>query len=121
MSSKLFCIPFAKFLTTFFSRSPKFFTFFSSVVQIHENSLLDAPSAASCPVTTFFTSFLVIYLHFLEKTGPLDAPRVVVLGRRTVRTPSARHCELLKTVRLSINKVVYTLQHLSFLIKENTF
>src|SRR6218665_8072 len=29
------------------------------------------PGAASS-----FTSFLVIYLHFLKKTGPLDAPRV---------------------------------------------
>ena len=43
------------------------------------------------PVTTFFSSFLVIYLHFY-KTGPLDAPRVDARGRRTVRTPSARHC-----------------------------
>src|SRR6218665_1660641 len=30
MPSKIFCIPFVKFLTTFFSRSPKFFTFFAS-------------------------------------------------------------------------------------------
>src|SRR6218665_381646 len=50
------------------------------------------PSAASCPGNDFFTSLLVIYLHFCKKTGPLDAPRVDVRGRHTVRTPSARHC-----------------------------
>jgi len=33
------------------------------------------PSAASCPGNDFFTSFLVIYLHFCKKTGPLDAPQ----------------------------------------------
>src|SRR6218665_2227264 len=38
---------------------------------------LDAPSAASCPGSDIFTSFLVIYLHFvnLKKTGPLEAPQ----------------------------------------------
>src|SRR6218665_2232241 len=37
---------------------------------------LDAPSrAAPFPVTTFFSSFFAIYLHFLHKTGPLDAPQ----------------------------------------------
>src|SRR6218665_227879 len=43
MPSKIFCIPLAKFLTTFFSRSPKFFTFFASVVKFHENSPLGCP------------------------------------------------------------------------------
>src|SRR6218665_1808913 len=86
MPSKIFCIPLSKFL--FFSRSPKLFTFFASVVKVHDNSLLGCPPVLHhAPVTTFFTSFLVIYLHFLKKTGPLDAPKVDARGRRTVRTP----------------------------------
>src|SRR6218665_1111778 len=37
---------------------------------------LDAPPVLHhAPVTTFFISFLVIYLHFLKKTDPLDAPQ----------------------------------------------
>jgi len=37
---------------------------------------LDAPSsAASCPGNDIFSSFFAIYLHFLHKTGPLDAPQ----------------------------------------------
>src|SRR6218665_12856 len=75
MPSKIFCIPLAKFLTTFFSRSRKFFTFFASVVKFHENSLLAWMPPSAAPVTTFFISFLVIYLHFLKKTSPLDAPQ----------------------------------------------
>jgi len=51
------------------------------------------PSAASCPGNDIFLFFLVIYLHICTKTGPLDASRVDSRGRRTARTPSARHCE----------------------------
>src|SRR6218665_173937 len=66
MPSKIFFIPLAKFLTTLFSRSPKLFHFFASVVKFHENSLLGGPPPVlhHAPVTKFFTSFLVIYLHF---------------------------------------------------------
>src|SRR6218665_3102604 len=42
-----------------------------SVFKFQENSL---PVLHHAPVTTFFSSFLVIYLHFFMKTGPLDAP-----------------------------------------------
>src|SRR6218665_2408193 len=45
------------------------------------------PVLHRAPVTTFFSSFFAIYLHFLHKTGPLDAPMVDARGRRTVRTP----------------------------------
>src|SRR6218665_2977847 len=76
MTSKIFCIPLAQFLTTLFSRSPKFVTFFASIVKFHENSLLGCPPVLHhAPVTTFLTSFLVIYLHSFKKTGPLDAPQ----------------------------------------------
>src|SRR6218665_1608074 len=54
MPSKIFCIPLVKFLTTFFSRSPKFFTFFASVVKFHENSLLRCPTTSSSPSDDIF-------------------------------------------------------------------
>src|SRR6218665_2451079 len=75
MPSKIFCIPFAKFLTTFFSRSPKFLTFFASVIKFQENSLLGCPPPVlhHAPVMTFFTSLMVIYLH-LKKSWPLGCP-----------------------------------------------
>src|SRR6218665_3134503 len=64
-----------------FSHLPKFFSnsqifpFFASVFKFQENSLLGCPPVPHhTPVTTFFSSFLVIYLHFITKTGPLDAP-----------------------------------------------
>src|SRR6218665_4015930 len=76
MSSKLFCIPFAKFLTTFFSRSPKWFTFFASVVKFHENSLLGCPpSAASCPGNDIFLFFFCHLPTFLlRKLAPWMPP-----------------------------------------------
>src|SRR6218665_1879162 len=42
----------------------------------------------SYPVNNIFSSFLVIFITyiFLTKIGPLDAPGVDALGRRTVRT-----------------------------------
>src|SRR6218665_2906060 len=95
MPSKICCIPFAKFLTTLFSRSPKFFTFFASVVKFHENSLLLGcpPSAVSCPGNDIFYFFLVIYLHSYKKTGPLDAPQGECPGpSHRPHPPSARHC-----------------------------
>src|SRR6218665_1564422 len=85
---KYFVFLLQNFSRPFFSRSPKFFTIFASVVKFHENSLLGCPPMLHhAPVMTFFTSFLVIYLYFFKKTGPLDAPRVDARGRRTVRTP----------------------------------
>src|SRR6218665_1578263 len=81
MPSKIFRIPLAKFLTTFFSRSPKFFTFFASVVKFHENSLLamDAPQVLHhAPVTTFFDFFFGHLPTFLKKTflkRPLGCPQ----------------------------------------------
>ena len=66
-----------------------------SVFTLHENSLLGCPPVLHhVPVTTFFSSFLVIYLHSLRKLAPWMPPRVDARGRRTVRTPSARHCPL---------------------------
>jgi len=60
----------------FFSRSPKFFTFFASVVKFHETSLLGCPpSAASSPGNDFFNFFFGYLPTFLKKTGPLDAPQ----------------------------------------------
>jgi len=67
MPSKVFSIRPAKFLTTFFYQLSNFMTIRS----------LDAPSrAASCPGNGIFLFIFAIYLHFLTKTGPLDAPRV---------------------------------------------
>ena len=78
MPSKIFSIRPAKFLTTFLS-----------VVKFQDNSL---PSVLPhAPVTTFVSSFFAIYLLFFTKTGPLDAPKMDARGRRTVRTPCARH------------------------------
>src|SRR6218665_1939604 len=88
MPSKIFCIPLTKFLTTFFSRSPKFFPFFASVVKFHENSLLGCPPVLHhAPVTAFLLLFWSFTYIFKKKTGPLGAPRVRARGRRTVRTP----------------------------------
>src|SRR6218665_2054890 len=76
MPSKIFCIPLAKFLTTFFSRSPKFFTFFASVVKFHENSFPGSPPVLHhAPVTTFFYFFFGHLPTFLKKTDSLDAPQ----------------------------------------------
>ena len=53
---------------------------------------LDAPSrAASCPGNDIFLFIFAIYLLFLQKLAPWMPPRVDARGRRTVRTPSARH------------------------------
>ena len=68
MPSKIFCIPLVKFLTTFRS-------FYAPQVLPH------------APVTTFFASFLVIYLHFLRKLVPWMPPKVDAQGRGTVRIP----------------------------------
>src|SRR6218665_3195397 len=88
MPSKIFCIPLAKFLTTFFSRSPKFFPFFASVVKFHENSPLGCPPVLHhAPVTKFVFFFFGHLTTFFKKTGPLDAPRVDARGRRTIRPP----------------------------------
>src|SRR6218665_4207757 len=55
-------------------------------------SWMPPPVLHHAPVTTFFSSFFAIYLHFFTKAGPWMPPRVDARGRRTVRTPSARHC-----------------------------
>src|SRR6218665_3278770 len=53
------------FLRPFFSHSPKFFTFSHQLSHFRKIGSLDAPlSAASCTVTTFFSSLCSIYLHF---------------------------------------------------------
>src|SRR6218665_4087168 len=76
MPSKIFCIFLAKFLTTFFSRSPKFFTLFASVVKFHENSLLGCPPPVlhHAPVTTFFTSFWS-FTYIFKENWPLGCPQ----------------------------------------------
>src|SRR6218665_1055468 len=63
-----------------FSHLPKFFSnsqifpFFASVFKFQENSLLGCPPVPHhTPVTTFFSSYLVIYLHFYEN-WPLECP-----------------------------------------------
>src|SRR6218665_1042589 len=66
MPSKILCIPLAKFLTTFFSRSPKFFTF---CTVLHH-----------APVTTLFYYFFGHLPTFFKKTDPLDAPQGGCLG-----------------------------------------
>ena len=77
MPSKIFYIPLAKFLTTFFLVVHLNFSLFSHQLSnfTRIRSLDALPVLHHAPVTTFFTSFLVIYLHFLKKTGPLDAPQ----------------------------------------------
>lgn len=47
--------------------------------------------AYHAPLTKFVCSFLSHLPIFSMKTGPMDAPRVHAMGRRTVRTPSVRH------------------------------
>src|SRR6218665_2362118 len=78
MPSKIFSIHPAKFQTNFFisCQMPGQFAPWMPPLVL--------PRAS---VTTFFSSFFAIYLHFLYKTGPLDAPRVDARCRRTVRTP----------------------------------
>src|SRR6218665_1136569 len=72
----IFFIRPAKFMTTFFSHSPNFFTFSHPLSHFTKIGSLDAPlSAASCPVTTFFSSFLAFTYICFTKTGPLDAPQ----------------------------------------------
>src|SRR6218665_2968759 len=92
MPSKIFCIPLAKFLTTFFSRSPKFFTLFASVVKFHENSLLGCPPVLHhAPVTTFFTSFWS-FTYIFKENWPLGCPPGWMPGAVAPSAPpSARH------------------------------
>src|SRR6218665_3654114 len=94
MPSKIFCIPFAKFLTTFFNRSPKFFTLFASVVKFHENSLLGCPPVLHhAPVTTFFYFFFGHLPTFFKENWPLGCPPEWMPGAVAPSAPpSARHC-----------------------------
>jgi len=78
-----------KFLTTFFSHLPTLVTFPHKLSQLTKILSLDAPSLYHAPVTTFFSSFLVIYLHFLRKLAP-SMPQRWMTG--AVAPPSARHC-----------------------------
>src|SRR6218665_1907441 len=49
--------------------------FFASVVKFFQNALLGCPQLLHhASVTTFFSSFLVIYLHFLRKLTPWMPP-----------------------------------------------
>src|SRR6218665_2876314 len=68
-----------------FSHLRKFFSnfpFFASVFKFQENSLLGCPLVPHhTPVTTFFSSFLVIYLHFLRKLVPWMPTGVDARGR----------------------------------------
>jgi|SRR6218665_181381 len=93
-----------KFLTTFFSRSrknisnssPKIFDDLSQLSNLAKIRSLDALRSppTSCPVTTFFSSFFSFTYTFLRKLAPWIPPRVDAQGRRTVRTPSERHCPM---------------------------
>src|SRR6218665_1759993 len=72
-----------------FSRSPKCFTFSHQLSNFKRIRSLDAPpSAASCPGNDIFYFFFYICLR---KLAPWMPSRVNARGRRTVRTPSARH------------------------------
>ena len=116
-SPKFFPIRFLKLLTTFLVI---YQNLFASVFKFHENSLLGCPPVLHhAPVTTFFSSFLVTYLHSFTKTGPLDAPRVDARGRRTVRTPiSARHCTYTYSERESLLNVCVRLLKTSRCVHE---
>src|SRR6218665_105626 len=93
MLSKILCIPLVKFLTTFFSRSPKFFTFFASVINFHENSFLGCPPVLHhAPVTTFFYFFFSHLPTFLRKLVPWMPPRVDAGAVAPSAPPSAHHC-----------------------------
>jgi len=65
-----------KCLTTFFSRSPKFFTFFTSFVKFHENSLLGCPPPVRnhAPVTTYFHFFFGHLPTFFSENWHLGCP-----------------------------------------------
>jgi len=53
---------------------PKFLTFSRQLSNFTKIRSLNAPRAASYPDNDIFSCFLVIYLHILTKTGPLDSP-----------------------------------------------
>ena len=81
-SSRKFC---------FFSHLPKFLTFshqFSNFTKIRS---LDAPSSASYLGQDIFLVLFSNLPTFLYENWPLGCPQGVCPGRRTVRTPSARH------------------------------
>ena len=54
----------------FYSHSQHFFTFSHQLSHFTKISSLYAPSAASCPVTTFFSSFLAFTYNSFTKTDP---------------------------------------------------
>src|SRR6218665_956473 len=55
--------------------SPKCFTFSHQLSHFTKIGFLDAPlSAESCPVTTFFSSFLSMYTYIFYKPWPLGCP-----------------------------------------------
>src|SRR6218665_3267793 len=66
MPSKIFSIRPAKFLTTFF---------ISCQISGQFAPWMPPPMLHHASVTTIFSSFFAIYLHFFTKTGPLDAPQ----------------------------------------------
>src|SRR6218665_1195340 len=89
----MFFIRPAKFMTTFFSHSPKFFTFSHQLSHFTKIGSLDAPlSAASCLVTTFFSSFLAFTYIFFYKNWPFGCPPGWMPGAVAPSAPpSARH------------------------------
>src|SRR6218665_3531542 len=75
MPSKIFSIPLAKFLTTFFSRSPTFFTFSHQLSNFTRIRSLDAPpSVASCPSNDIFNFFFGHLPTFYKENWPLGCP-----------------------------------------------
>src|SRR6218665_542074 len=71
-----------------------FLVFFLSHRLSHLQKIRSLDALRVChhtPVTTFFSSFTFVYIHFLIKLAPWMPPMVDARGRRTVRTPSARH------------------------------
>ena len=100
---------------------------FLSVVKFHGRTIrsLDAPSrAASCLGNDIF---LFIFCHlptfFYIKLAPWMPPRVDARGRRTVRTPSARHCACvyatMHDVQLYLYACGYVFLHLYCIVSKN--
>ena len=73
--SKIFVFLSQNFWRPFYSRSPKFFTFFASVVKFHENSLLGCPPMLHhAPVTTFFLLPFWSFTYIFKENWPLGCP-----------------------------------------------
>src|SRR6218665_1142951 len=82
MPSKIFSIRLAKFLTTFF---------ISCQISGQFAPWMPPPVLHHAPVTTFFSSFFAIYLHFLQKLAPWMPPGWMPGAVAPSAPPSARH------------------------------